>query len=628
MLLAYAKMWLFDELLASDLPEDPWVAHGARSATSRRRCASATAACMPRHPLQARDHRHRTCSTAWSTASAPTFVHRLTRGRPARRRRRSCAPTCSRARCFGCVRAVAGDRGARQPGAGRGAGRDADRAGPAGARATIWFLRSRRAGRADGGDDRALRARRWRRWRTRVSTACRAARASSRAPRGGARAGAGVPERARARASPRSTRCPARSTSPSWPTARSATSPTVGGGALRARRRGSGWTGCAAQIDALPAERHWQALRAQARCGDDVAGPAARARRVDVLRDVPSAAGAQALASTAWEADAPRGPRPGAAARWSRSCSGAPAPDLAMLSVALRELLPNLVASARPGARRAGSPTWAAPPRALEPGSRALHPSRRTTSTRVSPHFNRRAGGARDARAPACRSAPDVVFLQEVQGAHQRHSPASRRLAGSRRSTSSSPTTDWRDFAYGMNAVYLARPPRQRDPVSRYPDPAVRRTWTSPHHALESRGLLHCEMAVPGWHVPLHCINVHLGLLERGAAASSCEWLCRAHPRGRCRTARRSIIAGDFNDWRGAAATATLGARTAARGGLRDAHGRPARASFPGACCRCFALDRIYVRGFDMVGAHAAPRRGPVVAHLRPRGARRATRPR
>ena len=25
MLLAYAKMWLFDELLASDLPEDPWV---------------------------------------------------------------------------------------------------------------------------------------------------------------------------------------------------------------------------------------------------------------------------------------------------------------------------------------------------------------------------------------------------------------------------------------------------------------------------------------------------------------------------------------------------------------------------------------------------------------------------
>ena len=28
-LLAYSKIWLYDELLASPLPDDPWVAHGA-----------------------------------------------------------------------------------------------------------------------------------------------------------------------------------------------------------------------------------------------------------------------------------------------------------------------------------------------------------------------------------------------------------------------------------------------------------------------------------------------------------------------------------------------------------------------------------------------------------------------
>ena len=40
-LLAYSKMWLSDELVDSDLPEDPWVAQALR-ATSRRCCARAS----------------------------------------------------------------------------------------------------------------------------------------------------------------------------------------------------------------------------------------------------------------------------------------------------------------------------------------------------------------------------------------------------------------------------------------------------------------------------------------------------------------------------------------------------------------------------------------------------------
>jgi glutamate dehydrogenase len=42
-LLAYSKMWLNDQLLASDLPEDPGSSPRS-SATSRPRCASASAA--------------------------------------------------------------------------------------------------------------------------------------------------------------------------------------------------------------------------------------------------------------------------------------------------------------------------------------------------------------------------------------------------------------------------------------------------------------------------------------------------------------------------------------------------------------------------------------------------------
>ena len=77
MLLAYSKMWLYDELLASTLPDDPWIATALERYFPQPLRETLRAAYMPRHPLQARDHRHARRSTAWSTASARTFVHRL-----------------------------------------------------------------------------------------------------------------------------------------------------------------------------------------------------------------------------------------------------------------------------------------------------------------------------------------------------------------------------------------------------------------------------------------------------------------------------------------------------------------------------------------------------------------------
>src|SRR5207253_8676795 len=50
-LLAYSKMWLYDELIASDLPEDPWVA-AALHRYFPRQLAQKFASYVDRHPLK------------------------------------------------------------------------------------------------------------------------------------------------------------------------------------------------------------------------------------------------------------------------------------------------------------------------------------------------------------------------------------------------------------------------------------------------------------------------------------------------------------------------------------------------------------------------------------------------
>src|SRR6185437_14323008 len=67
-------------------------------------------------------------------------------------------------------------------------------------------------------------------------------------------------------------------------------------------------------------------------------------------------------------------------------------------------------------------------------------------------------------------------------------------------------------------------------------------------HLFESRGLLHCEIAMGDDLPSLHCINVHLGLFERGR-----QWQIQAlieRIESAVPHAAPLIIAGDFNDWR------------------------------------------------------------------------------
>ncbi len=188
---------------------------------------------------------------------------------------------------------------------------------------------------------------------------------------------------------------------------------------------------------------------------------------------------------------------------------------------------------------------------------------------------------------------PDVVFLQEVQGVHYRHSNKHETWpAGSQCDFLAQ---EGAHTAYGMNAVYQDGH-HGNAIVSRFPILRSENVDIS-HHALESRGLLHCELQVPGWDVPLHCINVHLGLWARSRRLQL-GWL-----RDRILAAvppdAPLVVAGDFNDWRGIA-TALLERELGMVEAFHRALGRHAR-SFP-ARLPMLSLDRIYVRGLE-VGA-------------------------
>jgi endonuclease/exonuclease/phosphatase family metal-dependent hydrolase len=209
----------------------------------------------------------------------------------------------------------------------------------------------------------------------------------------------------------------------------------------------------------------------------------------------------------------------------------------------------------------------------------------------------------------------DVVFLQEVLGEHEQNAqrflnwpsePQHEFIAGE----------EWVDFAYGKNAIYEGghhgNAILSRFPIARWDNEDISA------HRLESRGLLHCEIEVPGWRQPLHCVNVHLGLAAR--------WRWRQLEALRKRIERLVpqdaplVIAGDFNDWRRHASLELI-AGLKVQEAFEAYRGRPAR-SFPSAL-PVFSLDRIYVRGFRV--RHARVHHGNVWAKLSDHAALSAT---
>lgn len=182
----------------------------------------------------------------------------------------------------------------------------------------------------------------------------------------------------------------------------------------------------------------------------------------------------------------------------------------------------------------------------------------------------------------------DIVFLQEVLGAHERlglrheanwpATPHYEFLADS----------IWQDHAYGRNAVY---------PDGHHGNALMCKFAITEYENvdvsignIEKRGLLHCRINQEDSGKTLHAICVHLGLREdhrQQQLALLCQ-LVRALPEN-----DPVIVAGDFNDWRGKAHGVVTGC------GLIDvfeaAYGASPK-TFP-ARFPLLRLDRIYVRG-------------------------------
>jgi len=189
----------------------------------------------------------------------------------------------------------------------------------------------------------------------------------------------------------------------------------------------------------------------------------------------------------------------------------------------------------------------------------------------------------------------DIVFLQEVVGEHTLHASRFRNWP---KDTQCEFLADevWSDFAYGKNAVY-SHGHHGNAILSRFPI----LNWENEDisaHRFESRGLLHCELAIPGWKDTLHCICVHLGLFKRGR----CQQLEAIERRIRQLVPPDAplVLAGDFNDWRGVA-NQILANRLSLVEVFQHIQGKAAR-SFP-SILPILRLDRIYIRGFQIKNA-------------------------
>ena len=207
--------------------------------------------------------------------------------------------------------------------------------------------------------------------------------------------------------------------------------------------------------------------------------------------------------------------------------------------------------------------------------------------------------------------AADILFLQEVVGVHERHAFRYRDWPVKPQHEFIADEV-WQEVAYGKNAIYR-HGHHGNALLSRYPIVGFENQDISAH-AFESRGLLHCEINLGARTPALHCINVHLGLFERGR-----QWQLRAM----CERIRETVpkdaplvIAGDFNDWRHKA-NRTLVEELGLSEVFEAVRGQPAR-TFP-SVLPVFRLDRIYARGLRIVDArvhYAFPGGGRLSDHV------------
>jgi glutamate dehydrogenase len=322
-LLAYCKMWLFDEIMASDLPEDPWIGTAlARYFPSRLR--EKFGAYIPRHPLKREIIATHVLNSMVNRVGS-TFVHRLSD--------MSGAKPAQVVRAYLATREVMGHVALwQQIEALDNKVADSVQSemlieeGWLTARATTWFLRSRRLA-----EPMEATVRRFAPAVDALRETIAADAAAS--PKAAAWAAAGVPASLAQRvASSDGLYAALDIAEVAESTRRDVTDVCQAHVGVAARL---GLARLRQQIDGLPADSYWQSL-AKGALGDDLAG-LQRAITQEVLA---AAGGNAAQMLAAWEAlNTSVLER---AHRLLAELADTQAADLAMLSVALRELR-NLV---------------------------------------------------------------------------------------------------------------------------------------------------------------------------------------------------------------------------------------------------------------------------------------------
>jgi endonuclease/exonuclease/phosphatase family metal-dependent hydrolase len=190
---------------------------------------------------------------------------------------------------------------------------------------------------------------------------------------------------------------------------------------------------------------------------------------------------------------------------------------------------------------------------------------------------------------------PDIVFLQEVLGDHKKHR---REIAGWPEGSQFEFLADevWPHYAYGKNAVYT-NGHHGNAILSKFPFSEWENFDVSTNR-LESRGILHGIIPLPGLTNPLHVFCIHLNLLHRGRnkqVQALCDRIKEKVPQD-----SPLIIGGDFNDWYGMT-TKILMDSIPTQEIFQSSAGRHAR-TWPSRK-PVLPLDRIYCRGVKVVSA-------------------------
>lgn len=187
----------------------------------------------------------------------------------------------------------------------------------------------------------------------------------------------------------------------------------------------------------------------------------------------------------------------------------------------------------------------------------------------------------------------DVVFLQEVQGAHRRQEKRIRDWPDETQLEYLAAQI-WPHTAYGKNAIYDAGH-HGNAVLSKYPFI----TWENINVAMNtraSRSVLHGSIRLPPCDVDIHLMCIHFGLFktEREFQIDAlCDRIAEHVPPN-----EPLIIAGDFNDWRHAA-TEYLESHMGLTEVFKFLEGDYAK-TFP-AIKPTLQTDRIYFRNLSLV---------------------------